>query len=86
MADLVQRRLAVFVMHDRGAGDDAEVLWIEIPQLRDHFFGQAVAEVFLGRVSGEVLERENCNHRALARPLQPGPRTRPLKVADQPHD
>jgi hypothetical protein len=51
-------------MHDGGAPDKAQVLRIEVPELRDHFLGQAVAEVLLAGVSSEVLERENRQHQS----------------------
>src|SRR6188508_3184708 len=45
--------------HRRRARDDAEPAGAQPANLRDHFFGQSVAEVFLSRVVAHVRERQN---------------------------
>src|ERR1035437_3723901 len=61
-ADLFQRRRAVLVMHDRCTGDHPQALGVEIPHLRNHLFGQTVAEVVLRGIAGEVVEWEHGEH------------------------
>src|ERR1700749_2152960 len=38
------------------------MLGIEIPQLREHLFGQAIAQIFLARIAGEILKGQYCEH------------------------
>src|SRR5882724_2771893 len=61
-ADLVHWLPAVLVLHDGSAGDHTQVIWIKIAQLRDHLLREAVTEVVLACVAGEVLEREHGQH------------------------
>ena len=56
MRNLGQVLLRAFVLHHRGVGDDAQRL--NAGKLRDQFFGHAICEKVLGRVAGEVLQRE----------------------------
>src|SRR6266478_6886885 len=56
-SDLVHWLLTVLVVHDGSAGDHTQVSGIKISQLRDHLLREAVTEVVLGCVAGEVLER-----------------------------
>ncbi len=54
-------------MHGGGAGDDAKLVGVEVPELGDHLFGQPVAEVLLVGVAAQVLEGQHRQHHLLAR-------------------
>src|SRR5690349_14495356 len=79
-ANLVQWRLPVFIMHHRRPRDYPQMLRIEVPHLRNQFFGHSVAEIFLPRVAGKVLKRENGQHDAIVRRLCFSSSTRPAEV------
>ena len=66
--DLVQRRPAALVPHHGGPGDHAQALGVAVPQLHDHLFREAVAEILLPSVPGEVLKGQHGEHD----PLCPG--------------
>src|ERR1035437_6261113 len=51
--------LGVLVLHGRGAGNHAEVLRIEAPELGDHLFGHAIGEIILAWISADVQKRQN---------------------------
>src|SRR6266496_959166 len=70
-ADLVHWLPAVFVLHDGSAGNHTQVIRIKISQLCDHLFREAVTEVVLACVAGEVLEREHGDHHSRTRWLWP---------------
>src|SRR6266496_1654693 len=69
-ADLVHWLPAVFVLHDGSARDHSQVIRIKISQLRDHLLREAVTEVVLAGVTGEVLEREHGHHDSRTRWLR----------------
>ena len=50
-------RLRAFVLHGRGARDDAEVAILG--ERGDEFVGHAVGEIVLGRIAGEIVERKD---------------------------
>ncbi len=56
-SDLRKRLRGPFVLHRAGSGDDAQGL--QARQIRDQRPGHPVGEVILGRVVGNVVEREN---------------------------
>ena len=75
--DLVQWSCTILVVHHRRARDYTEALGIQIAQLRDHFFGKAVAEIILVGISGQVLEGQDRQHDSSGRWLsrsRSGPR------------
>ncbi|MGH9794177.1 MAG: hypothetical protein ACRD5G_05340 [Candidatus Acidiferrales bacterium] len=80
-ADLVRRLRGVLVLHGRGAGDHSEPLRLHPRQLRDHFFGQTVAEEFLLRVGTQVHERHHGQHDFARWRTWFGPNGIPGKVA-----
>src|SRR6266404_7757668 len=82
-SNLVQWRLAVLVMHDRGSRDHSQVLRIEVPHLRDHFLSRAIAEVFLPGISGQILEGQNSQHHSWARFLRLSARSPPAEVTGE---
>src|ERR1700691_1655882 len=50
---------------------------IEVSELADHLFSQPIAEIFLPRISGEILKGQNGNHdsaRLLSRATSRTPR------------
>src|SRR5580658_3306208 len=52
----------MLVVHHRSPGDDSQMRGIEVSELADHLFGQPVAEIFLPRISGEILKGQNGYH------------------------
>ncbi len=84
--DLVQRRLAVLVVHDRGTRDHSQVLRIEVAQLRDHFLGHAVAKIFLPRVSCQILEGKDRQHQPSSWLSRRIARTGQTDVTDRSYD
>ena len=58
-ADLAGALAGTLEQHRRGARDDAEARGAESTDLRDHFLGQAIAEIFLGRIVAQICEREH---------------------------
>src|SRR5579863_7327300 len=57
--NLPHGHMSALVIHDRGAGDDGEMIGVKPADLGDHLLGDAVAEVVLADVAGEVLEGEH---------------------------
>ena len=57
-------------MHYGGSRDHSQVLWIEVAKLGDHFFRHAICEVVLSRVSREILERQDRQHKSHLRLLR----------------
>src|SRR6266571_7861033 len=53
--DLIGALLRVLVLHGRGPGDYAKPLRMQTAELCDHLLRQAVAEVFLLPIAGEVF-------------------------------
>src|SRR5579862_9102211 len=51
-------------MHYRRTRDDSEVWWIKPSKLRDHLFGETVAEIILTVVACKVLEGQYSQHRS----------------------
>ncbi len=49
-SDFVHALLGSLVLYYRGARDDAQAFRVQVAKLRNHFFGQAVAEILLLRV------------------------------------
>ena len=60
--DLIHALLGLFVLHCRSSGDNAKLLRMHTAELGDHFLGEAVAQVFLPRIPGEVLEGQHRQH------------------------
>ena len=58
-ANLLDRFLRRFVRHRRRSRDDAEPLRIQPPQLRDHLFGQAVAERIVLLRAAQIFEGQH---------------------------
>jgi hypothetical protein len=56
--DLIYRRVATLVAHHRRARDDAQAVRVEPAELGDHLLGDAVRQVLLLRVTGQVNERQ----------------------------
>ncbi len=83
-ADLVQWRLTVFVVHHRSARDHRQSLRLEISQSADHLFRQAVTEVLLPGITGQVLEGQYRQSQSSAG--GPGPGARALEIDRQARD
>ena len=58
-ADLAGAFRRSLEQHRRRARDDAEPARAQPADLRDHFFGQAVAEIFLRRIAAQIRERQH---------------------------
>src|SRR5215469_10652147 len=61
-ADLRGSLWAVFVPHRRSPRDHPQPLWVQVAKLRDHFFGQAIAEILLIRITTKILEGQYSKH------------------------
>ena len=57
--DFLGSQLASFVLCNRTAGYYGQLIPIQLSNLRDHFFSQAVTEEFLVGIVAQVLERQD---------------------------
>lgn len=57
--DLLRRQIAAFVLCNRTAGYHGELTPIQLADLGDHFFRQAVTEELLVGIAAQVLERQD---------------------------
>src|ERR1700722_18730073 len=74
-SDLGNRLLRVLILHHRSPGNYPEMTWIEVADLADHLFGQPIAEIFLPRIPGEILEWQDCQHDSATLLSSAAPRT-----------
>ena len=76
--DPLRRLLGLLEVHHRGPGDHAEPRGIPVPQLGDHLLRQAVAEILLPLVAGQILKRQDRQHDPARRTVRsPRHATRP---------
>src|SRR6185369_2637562 len=59
LADLARPLQTAFEEHRRPAADDPDLTATQGPELRDEFFGETVAEIFLAAVVTEIAERKH---------------------------
>ena len=85
-AYLVQRLLAVLVVHNRCPRDHPDMLRVQVSQLRDHLFRQAIAEVVLTVITGEIFKRKNRQHQSPVRYGGASLGAGPLKINTQDRD
>src|SRR4029077_5161888 len=60
--DLVYPLIAVLVSHHRSAGDHAQLFGMQSTKLRNQLFRQAVSEVLLFRITGEIFQGQHGKH------------------------
>ena len=63
-ADLIDAFGCSLVFHRRCARNNSQVPGTETAEVHDQFISNAVAEVFLLRIAGEILEGKHCQHDA----------------------
>src|SRR5580704_7760078 len=61
-SDLMHVLVSCFVLHRGSSRDYPETLRISAPELRDHLFGQTVAQVLLAGIAAQVQKRKDGEH------------------------
>ena len=57
--DLLRSQIAAFVLCNRTAGYHGESIPIQLSDLGDHFFSQAIAEELLVGIAAQIFERQD---------------------------
>src|SRR6266702_422042 len=61
-SNLVQALVTVLVAHHRGSPDDSQLFWVLAAERGNPLLRQPVSEIFLFRITSEILERQYGQH------------------------